>query len=94
MVLGSSAAAKSITLPALLRDLMQAFDLTAIDIVYPIGPTYFGERHSSNIDHVCIPTSASGCIDRFLVPRRSQRRIQACRTRSARDHVPILLDLR
>lgn len=78
----------------LLRDLMQTFDLTAIDTLYLIGPTYFGERHGSNIDHVCIPTSATSCIDKFLVPWRSQRRVQAFRTRGVRDHVPLLLDLR
>lgn len=65
----------------LLRDLMQAFDLTPIDTLYPIGPTYRGERHSSNIDHMRIPSSALPCIDRFLVPWRSQRRVQNFRTR-------------
>ena len=58
------------------------------------GPTYYGVKRQSKIDHWVLPRGAQDLIETVKVLKPATRRLQIIKTRAPRDHAPLLICLK
>lgn len=74
--------------------MMEASDLMALSsFAHGAGPTFFGHRHTSTIDHIVGPMGMQHLVLSCHVRRGQMRHLQLINTKAPRDHAPLAITI-
>ena len=76
-----------------LKDIVETYDLAYLETFNDAGPTFFGNKTSSYIDHILAPKGLTR-DSRAWTSRRAMRILQLIPTVAPRDHCPLFVEFR
>ncbi len=78
----------------LLREYMRHQNMAVVDTFYDTGPTYYGDKWTSRVDHIIGPTTFTQLCTRCWTDRRATRKLQPTHTATPTDHCPLHIDFK